>query len=481
MTTTPNTQDLVTGEDSEYFSIQFAASLINALWRVVEEKTDSAEKSIQDAVDMTDGGYKIAGDFGRAFDEGLRTFEQRVVRPDLPAKPQVRTAPVVPARVDAPDVPVAPVLDVAPALPAAPVLGAPPTLGDIDTAVLQQLFWTNRDDIMEELKTAFREFADEWFPAGTYFDKATAWLEKALGEGGTSINVAVEEALWERDRARLTAEAQRAEDEAMTLFASRGYTLPPGALAHSVLNVRQGLTNSLSQQSRDIAIKAHQDEIENARLAVQQAIGLRNSALTACINYMQALAVGPQMAVSLANAQGDLQARMASARADLYRAVTGAQTEIYKTVTQTQVDAYRATSGAKSDFYRAEVGAKTELYRADVDGWRAGVTAEADVYRAATTAEADAYRTVVDALTRMYSTDAQVAQVPLDTLFRKAGLEFSVADANLKSDLAMVDARVRAVVAKAQQVATQAAAALNNLNVGTQVSNGTTTSFVQRT
>lgn len=83
-------------------------------------------------------------------------------------------------------------------------------------------------------------------------------------------------------------------------------------------------------------------------------------------------------------------------------------------------------------------------------------------------------------MTRLYSTDAQVAQVPLDAVFKKAGIDFNVADSNLKAKLAMVSEKVKAAVAAAQQVATQATAALNNLNVSTRVSNGTTTNFVQR-
>lgn len=266
----------------------------------------------------------------------------------------------------------------------------------------------------------------------------------------------------------------------MTAFAARGYVLPPGSLVHSVLMVRQGLTNAVSQQSRDIAIKAHQDELENARLAVQQAIGLRGAAMSAAINYMQALAVAPQIATTLANAQIDGQTRIAAAKADLFRTVTGAKTDIYRAVAGVESDVYKTITGAQSDFFKAEAGAKSDLYRAQVDGWRAGVTADADVYRAVTSAEADAYRTLVDAMTRLYATDAQVAQVPLDAVFKKAGIDFNVADSNLKAKLAMVGEKVKAAVAAAQQVATQASAALNNLNVNTSVSNGTTTSFVQR-
>lgn len=475
------TTDLVDVDDNGLYSIVFAEALINALWGIVQTKSALADAKTQEAIDLADGDYSISSpDLSNAISEAITTFKENVARPDLPSAPEKRAAPVVPAKIDPLDLPAVPTMGPAPVIPQPPGLDAPPDLGELDVTQLQNLYWENRAEIMEMLKAAFSEYMAEWFPAGTYFEKATAWLERALGEGGTSINTDVENALWERDRARLTAEAARAEDEAMTAFASRGYVLPPGSLAHGVLTIRQGLTNALSQQSRDIAIKAHQDELDNARLAVQQAISLRGAAMSAAINYMQALAVAPQIATTLATAQIDGQTRIASARADLFRTVTGAKTDIYRAVAGVESDVYKTITGAQSDFFKAEAGAKSDLYRAQVEGWRAGVTADADVYRAVTSAEADAYRTLVDAMTRLYSTDAQVAQVPLDAVFKKAGIDFNVADSNLKAKLAMVSEKVKAAVAAAQQVATQASAALNNLNVNTQVSNGTTTTFVQR-
>lgn len=383
MATTPS--DLVDVDDQGLYSIVFGKALINAMWSIVQMKSALADDKTNEAIALADGDYFIeAENLGQGIAEGIEDFKNSVTRPDMPAAPVRQQAPVVPAQLDAPTLPYLPTLGPAPSIPVPPGLDAPPDLGELDIDQMQTLYWENRDEIMEMLKAAFREYMADWFPAGNYFEKATAWLERALGDGGASINLDVENALWERDRARLTAEAARAEDEAMTAFASRGYVLPPGSLAHGVLTIRQGLTNALSQQSRDIAIKSHQDELDNARLAVQQAIGLRGAAMSAAINYMQALAVAPQIATTLANAQIDGQTRIASARADLYRTVTGAKTEIYRAVAGVESDVYKTITGAQSDFFKAEVGAKSDLYRAQVDGWRAGITAEADVYRAVT-------------------------------------------------------------------------------------------------
>lgn len=471
--------DLVTGEDSEIYSIAFAASLINALWGIVVDKTEAVENRLDDALDVAGQQFSINGTgLEGATREAITEFKESISRPTMPAPPQNRAAPIVPARITAPALTTAPTLAAVPVLPDAPTLPDLPVLEILDATELQSIVWSNRDEIEAMLKQAFTEFMAQWMPPGTYFTQATAWLERVLA-GGSAVDADVEAHLWERDRARLTREATAAEDDALTAWASRGYALPPGALVHGLQTIRQGLTNALSQQSRDIAIKAHQDEIENAKFAVQQAIGVRTAAISAAINYMQALVSGPQLAMTLANTIADTQAKLLSAKTQLYSAEAGAESDIFKAVTGAKTDAYRTISGAQSDFYKAETGATADMYRAQVDGWRAGVTAEADVYKAVTTSEADAYRTLVDAMTRLYSTDVQAGQVPLDAVFKKAGLDFKVADANLKSKLAGMDAQVRAMLAASQQLATQAAAALNNLNVGTSVGNSTTTTFRQ--
>lgn len=472
--------DLVDVDPEGQYSIIFAEALINALWRIVVEKSASVEDRLDEALEASRQEFSIDGTgLDDATREGIDTFKASVQRPNLPPPPGAIDAPVVPDQIAAPVLSTAPTLAPAPILPDAPTLPDLPILTMLDSNELQQIVWSNRDEITETLKQAFSDFITDWMPPGTYFTQATAWLERVLA-GGSAVDADVEAHIYERDRARLTGEADAAEDEAMENWSARGYSLPPGSLAHSVLTIRQGLNNALAQQSRDIAIKAHTDEIENAKFAVQQSIGLRTSAINAAINYMQALVAGPQLAMTLASTISDAQGRLLSAQATLYSAEAGAESDIYKATTGAKTDAYRTISGAQSDFYKAETGAKSDMYRAQVDGWRAGVTADTEVYRSVTTTQADAYRTLTEAATRLYSTDVQAGQVPLDAVFKKAGIDFNVADANLKSKLAGMDAQVRAMLASAQQLATQAAAALNNLNVGTSVSNGTSTSFTGR-
>jgi len=77
--------------------------------------------------------------------------------------------------------------------------------------------------------------------------------------------------------------------------------------------VRQGLTNALSQQRRGIAVQAHQDEIDGAKFAVQQAIGLSTAAASAAVSFIQAPTASLNEALQLRTSKGQTPARSARA------------------------------------------------------------------------------------------------------------------------------------------------------------------------
>ena len=183
------------------------------------------------------------------------------------------------------------------------------------------LFNSSRDAMLAQLKEAFVSFFATYFPSeSTMYNSARDWVAKALTQGGTGLAPHIEAQIWQRDRARLIAEGERAEREVMANWASRGFPLPPGAAAHQVSTVRQDLRNKLSDASRDIAIKQAQMEIENVRFAVQTAIEHRINALNAAVNYIKALADVNDVAIRLASSKTDAQARLISAASEYFRA-----------------------------------------------------------------------------------------------------------------------------------------------------------------
>jgi hypothetical protein len=93
-----------------------------------------------------------------------------------------------------------------------------------------------------------------------------------IENGGTGLGEDVEDALWERGRARQQILNERVYDEANEFFASRGYTIPAGALSGR-------LTEALAEQTRADAQLNFEILIEQARLARAQSEHTINASL----------------------------------------------------------------------------------------------------------------------------------------------------------------------------------------------------------
>lgn len=140
--------------------------------------------------------------------------------------------------------------------------------------------------VATDLANKFSGFLTSHFPWSAELTAAQAWANRALTSGGTGLAPAIEAQIWERDRARLEAEAVRAEEEATALWAARRYPLPPGAAAAQVMQIRQDLRNGLAQSSRELAIKQAELELENIKFAVSAVMDFRKAAIQAALEYL---------------------------------------------------------------------------------------------------------------------------------------------------------------------------------------------------
>lgn len=91
-------------------------------------------------------------------------------------------------------------------------------------------------------------------------DALDAALLAGIQNGGTGLGSSIEDALWARARARNDLSNERVYNEAENYFASRGYTVPPGALAGVLAEAVAERTRSDNQINYEISI-------EQARLA----------------------------------------------------------------------------------------------------------------------------------------------------------------------------------------------------------------------
>lgn len=194
-----------------------------------------------------------------------------------------------------------------------------PVSPSVDNATLT--YESQRDQLVQLLSDELANFFITYYPlAADAFDEATNWLVNTITVGGTGIAPAVEDQIWQRGRDRVITDGLRVENQTLDGFASRGFSLPPGALAASLQAVRFEQLLKTQEFSRDVAIRQADIEIENLRFAVEKAIDSRMRAMAAASDYIRALMTGPDTAARVASLNADAQARMLGATADLYRA-----------------------------------------------------------------------------------------------------------------------------------------------------------------
>lgn len=242
-----------------------------------------------------------------------------------------------------------------------------PSIPEAENSTL--VFESQRDEIITALSDELAGFFIEYYPlASDAFDEATNWLVNSITGGGTGISAAVEEQIWQRGRDRVILDGQRVESQVMNDFASRGFSLPSGALAARLQEARFTQLEKTQDMSRDVAIKQADMAVENLRFAIEQAIKSRVAAMAAATDYIRALMSGVDVAARVASINSDVKARMMSATADLYRARLS-RDEIAMKIPLTNSDlSLRASTANIDGFYRgvdartAAAGHAAEVY-----------------------------------------------------------------------------------------------------------------------
>ncbi len=311
--------------------------------------------------------------------------------------------------------------------------------------------------------------------------------------GGTGLPVAIEQAIWDRGRAREDIAAIKATQETYEEFSSRGFSLPTGPLAGRVAEVWQKNHEAASTYSRDVAVKQAELEIENLKFTVSTGIQLEGQMLTYSGQFAQraldAARTTVEVAINIFNAQvalynARLQAYQTEAsvfkdliqaeslRLDQYRTEIEAQKligeiniqsiQIYKTridALMSAVELYKAQlEGVKTsvevdrvriegfrstvDAYKATVEAKTSEYQAWAESIR-GEVAKVSVYEA----QARSYGTLVDAYKAGETVKIENMRSQIDNndmLIKAFGAKVGYLSEQIRAGVAQVDTTVRA-------------------------------------
>mgnify|MGYP000191507331 CR=1 FL=1 len=261
--------------------------------------------------------------------------------------------------------------------------------------------------------------SDFLFVEPAYFSPLLAAIQTQLtawsSDISTGLSPVVEQALWERARARENTAMLLGVDAAYREAASKGFNLPSGALFARVDAAIQDTTNKNSALSRDIAIKQAELEQTNKHFAVDTSVKLE----TLLMGYSNNVA---QRSFEVAKSTLDAAVKLYEARTKAFdsqvageTARIGAQVSIYTA----EVKAFESLITGEA----ARIGAEVSLFDARVKSFGAQVTGET----ARLTGEVSAYDASVKAF---------VAQITGETA--RVGAEVNLYDSQIKAFSAQV-------------------------------------------
>lgn len=280
-------------------------------------------------------------------------------------------------------------------------------------------------------------------------------------ENGTGMPVLVEQLLVDRAREREDVEAQRATEEAVERWVSRGFNMPSGVVNKEVAKVRQDSRDKVSTMSREVFLQRRKEEIENFRFAIAQGIALENILIQKHLNVMA-------RAFDLARAVVDLEYREFEARIAIFNVELQAfrvDADVYRTLLEAEAQ--------KIALFRAELEAealKGQLNRDKVAFYVAQVEAlnsQVALYRA----EIEAARTIV----QTYQTEAQLYATQIQGAAQRVeakNAEFRGWATKVQGELGKVqafEAETRAFAAQVQAYDTEVRATLAEPQLEVQI------------
>ena len=254
---------------------------------------------------------------------------------------------------------------VAPTLDMSYLPPLPPDLPPPDPNRILGIYEDERRALEALIEGAFNDFLATYFPNRKYYNDAMDWCDRAIVQGGTGMNTDVEQALWQRDRARILGDSFRTEDEAMATWSNKRFPLPPGALTNQVNQIRLDAGKKLAESSRTVMTKSWDSELENIKFAVKTIVDQIKVALDAAGDYIKTIMLGPQTAMQLATGLAGIQTQFYNALTAMYSAqVAALEPRIRLQITDAQLKLTAETENLKASMSSIEQQVRAALQAA---------------------------------------------------------------------------------------------------------------------
>lgn len=206
--------------------------------------------------------------------------------------------------------------------------------------------------IIAELDGKFTSFRTSYFPTeNATYTLAENWLAAAIANPNVGVPPTVAAQIWGDDAARILTDSSRAADAIVAQFAGKRFPLPADVSASAVLQIQQKTQDLMAESSRKVAVMS----VEMQKWVVEKILGLREMAMKSIVDYVKAIAMGPEIASHLVPIGYDAQSKLISAVSAYYNARTGAAELTYKG-TQHNADLTQdaATQNLKSEMMIVE-------------------------------------------------------------------------------------------------------------------------------
>ena len=178
-------------------------------------------------------------------------------------------------------------------------------------------------DFDGDFKREIAGFLDEWFPSwdGCLKSIVDPWICNTITAGGVGLPIAVENAIWARERERELMETSRLQSESVDAYAARGFSLPAGLLVDEQAKISFSGANKIAAASRDRAIKEAEIRIDMLKFAVEKGVQMRLGVLDALVNFLNVFLKVPALAIEKARTLTDAKTKLWDQSSNYHRAL----------------------------------------------------------------------------------------------------------------------------------------------------------------
>jgi hypothetical protein len=244
---------------------------------------------------------------------------------------------------------------------------------------IEQAFKDAFTDMHDDMEAGIAEYVATWFPS-VLCTRVENWIGDVILNGGRGIPANIEAMIWAKAVDREIGETRKMEFEALNGLASRGFSIPTGALAHRLMMVQQEAADKARSLSRDIAIKVFDAYREDVKFAVEQGTKVRQSAITALGDFVRTWMAPQGVSAQVAQAKADAESKMVNTAADYYRAIVS-EAELSLKAHQIMAGSHDhyITTRANQDYQSEKLGVDGNIAKAQVYGQMASSAASAFV------------------------------------------------------------------------------------------------------